>query len=132
MTPIIFPNYETSKAKLLNYEVYNVNKLVGTCLALLNHSMAVDSSIQHVRGFFTNGHEWALYEVHKEYVKRTNFFRPKYRGKDKYYFAKFFDDFEHIKAILGLIRYALCNFQLFKIFYFYSYIIYKTYQSYML
>jgi hypothetical protein len=110
MIPIIFPSYEKSRGKLLNYEIYNVNQIVGSSLALLEISSGIDSTIDHVRSFFTNGHEWALYEVHREYIKRTNFFRPNYKGKDKYYSAKFYDDYDHIKAILGLIRYGLCNY----------------------
>ncbi len=109
MIPIMFPNYEKSRAKLLNYEVYNINQLIGVSLAILNISSVTDPTIDHVRSFFTNGHEWALYEVHKDFVKRTNFFRPNYKGKDKYYTPKFFDDYDHIRAILGLIRYALCK-----------------------
>jgi len=110
MVPIIFPNYEKSKAKLLNYEVYDINQMIGVSLALLNISSMIDSSVSHVRSFFTNGHEWALYEIHKDFVKRTNFFKPSYVGRDKYYTPKFFDDYNHIKAVLGLIRYALCKF----------------------
>ena len=113
MIPIIFPNYEKSRAKLLNYEVYNINQMIGVSLAILNISAVIDPEVDHVRSFFTNGHEWALYEVHKDFVKRTNFFRPNYRGRDKYYTAKFFDDYDHIRSVLGLIRYGLCNFLLF-------------------
>jgi hypothetical protein len=110
MTPLVFPNSKKSKQRLLEYEIYNVNKIIGICLSLLNISNSLDSTVDHIRGFLTNGHEWSLFEVHKNYVKRTNFFLPKYKGKDKYYEAKFYDDINHIKAILGLIRYALCNF----------------------
>ena len=109
MMPIIFPSYEKSPGKLINYEVFNINQMIGILLALLNNCSLIDPSIDHVRGLFTNGHDWALFEVHKEYVKRTNFFRPSHRGKNKLYTPKFFDDYDHIKCVIGLIRYSLCR-----------------------
>jgi hypothetical protein len=62
-----------------------------------------------IKAIQTNGHEWSLLEIHEHHVKRTNIFKPSMYKIPKGYTPKFFDDYNHIRTIIGLIRYALSN-----------------------
>jgi hypothetical protein len=76
---------------------------------------SIDSSIEYVRCFHTDGHRWKLYEIHKTHVKKTKFFEPDpdSRSRNKNNIIKntktprFFDDYEHMLSVIGLIRYAM-------------------------
>ena len=109
MIPIIFPNTKKHIFTELIEDNFNVSQVVGTAMWILSHSKIPDPDLQFVRLFHTNGHKWCLYEVHEQYVKRTKFFIPSVVGerRDKSKLIKFFDDFNHIQNILGLIRFAL-------------------------
>jgi hypothetical protein len=75
---------------------------------------AIDPSIQYARCLHTDGHRWKLYEIHRTHVKKTKFFEPNPRSRisnEKLVkFSKqprFFDDYEHMLSIIGLIRYGM-------------------------
>jgi hypothetical protein len=61
----------------------------------------------------TDGHCWKLYEVHRSHVKKTKFFEPRdiRRQVDKKLMStpvsRFFDDYEHMLSVIGLIRFGL-------------------------
>ncbi len=85
------------------------------------------NDVEYIKGLFTNGHDWALYEVHENYVKKTDFFRPKmpynkekagYNGQNGHnsYMPKIFDDYGHLQAVIGLIRYAMSKFYIANIY----------------
>ncbi len=110
--PIVFPKYIKEESQF--YERYNNAQIVGIAYSLLknykiNYS---DNQIEYVKALQTNGHDWCLFEIHEHLVKRTNFFRPSLplslrNDSNNQYMPKFYDDFDHIRAVLGLIRYAL-------------------------
>jgi hypothetical protein len=81
----------TAYCLLKNYKLYHPDK----------------GDIQCIKAIQTNGHEWCLFEVHEDYVKKTTVFKPNMIARPKNYTPKIFDDFEHLKAVLGLIRYGL-------------------------
>ena len=75
---------------------------------------AIDPSIQYARCLHTDGHRWKLYEVHRTHVKKTKFFAPeensRINNEKLVRFSKqprFFDDYEHMLSIIGLIRYSM-------------------------
>lgn len=72
-----------------------------------NYKIHYNQDIEFVRAFHTNGHEWCLYEIHENYVKRTSFFKPKMVSVPINYTPKFYDDYSHIQAVIGLIRFAM-------------------------
>jgi len=119
MVPFIFPNLRKHYFSHMVEETFNINQVVGTAMWLLSHSKIPDPDMQFIRLFHTNGHKWCLYEVHEQYVKKTKFFTPSSIGvrKDPNKLLKFYDDYNHMQTILGLIRFALSNifFNLFKI-----------------
>lgn len=52
-----------------------------------------------------------MFEVHDNFVKKTKFFSPRKsqtQFKDGRIAPRFFDDYEHMLSVIGLIRYALC------------------------
>lgn len=116
MIPVIFPNLTKHIFSGFQEEDFNENQIIGTALWLLSHSKIPDADLQFIRLLHTNGHKWKLYEVHEQYVKKTKFFNPSVIGvrKDPTKLVKFFDDYNHIQTILGLIRFALSNFYLYK------------------
>ena len=74
----------------------------------------IDPSIQYARCLHTDGHRWKLYEVHRTHVKKTKFFAPdplsRLSNEKLVKFSKesrFFDDYEHMLSVVGLIRYAM-------------------------
>jgi hypothetical protein len=104
----LFPKSEKHKLFDIYYEDYNVASAVGVGLWLLSHSLIKDQDYNYVRVFQTNGHEWVLYEINEKIVKKTKFFSPKVKGtKQENYKPKFYDDYYHIQAVIGLIRYSL-------------------------
>jgi hypothetical protein len=75
---------------------------------------AIDPSIQYARCLHTDGHRWKLYEVHRTHVKKTKFFAPdpmsRINTEKLVRFSKqprFFDDYEHMLSVIGLIRYSM-------------------------
>jgi len=107
--PVIFPHYV--KEEGVYYERYNNAQIIGIAYCLLrNFKFNYGDDIQYVKAIQTNGHEWCLFEVHEHYVKKTNFFKPKMINPPLDYMPKFFDDYNHIKSALGLIRYAMSMF----------------------
>ena len=74
----------------------------------------IDPNIEYVRLIHTDGHRWRLYEVHRSHVKKTKFFEPRAslrQANNKIVRftsqARFFDDYEHMLSVIGLIRFAL-------------------------
>lgn len=76
----------------------------------------IDPSIEYARVMHTDGHRWKLYEIHRSHIKKTKFFipRPKTRktqeGRQQGMHtehARFFDDYEHMLSVIGLIRFAM-------------------------
>ena len=92
----------------INREDYNIASAVGVGLWLLAHSIVKDKDVNYVRIFQTNGHDWVLYEINQSIVKKTKFFTPKIKvAPINHYKPRFYDDYYHIQAVIGLIRYAL-------------------------
>ena len=82
----------------------------------LEHMNEIDPSIEYVRLMHTDGHRWKLYEVHRTHVKKTKFFEPNptIRENDPRQklvrftnTPRFFDDYDHMLSVIGLIRYAM-------------------------
>lgn len=74
----------------------------------------VDPSIEYVRLIHTDGHRWKLYEVHRTHVKKTKFFEPRSSLRENSNKlvrhttqARFFDDYEHMLSVVGMIRFAM-------------------------
>lgn len=70
----------------------------------------VDPDLNFARALYTNGHEWKLFEIHENFVKKTKFFVPKpsmARYDEGQLAPRFFDDYEHMLSIVGLLRFAL-------------------------
>ena len=74
----------------------------------------VDPSIEYVRLLHTDGHRWKLYEVHRSHVKKTKFFEAsasmRQNSSRLVRFTtqpRFFDDYEHMLSVVGLIRFAM-------------------------
>ncbi len=73
----------------------------------------VDPTIEYARVIHTDGHCWKLYEVHRSHVKKTKFFEPRNirHNNNKISLhtscARFFDDYEHMLSVIGLIRFAM-------------------------
>ena len=74
----------------------------------------VDPSIEYVRLLHTDGHRWKLYEVHRSHVKKTKFFEAsasmRQNSNRLVRFTtqpRFFDDYEHMLSVVGLIRFAM-------------------------
>ncbi len=110
--PIIFANVTKEPITKSYLEIYSEPQIVGTAYCLLkNYQLNFDSNeVEYVRAFHTNGHQWCLYEVHENYVKKTNFFTPQKLTHNKNSYPRFHDNYNHIQAVLGLIRFALSNF----------------------
>ena len=75
---------------------------------------AVDSTIQYARVMQTDGHNWKLYEVHRSHVKKTKFFSPRAQIRQNSQRVvqhtsnpRFFDDYEHMLSVIGMIRFAM-------------------------
>ena len=91
-----------------------MTQIVSCGLWCLEHMSEVDPSIEYVRLLHTDGHRWKLYEVHHSHVKKTKFFeaRPalRYNSNKLVRFTstpRFFDDYEHMLSVIGLIRFAM-------------------------
>lgn len=73
----------------------------------------IHPEIEYCRVIHTDGHCWKLYEVHRSHVKKTKFFEPRdiRRQVDKKLMttpvSRFFDDYEHMLSVIGLIRFGL-------------------------
>mmetsp|Transcript_4490 Transcript_4490/g.7654 ORF Transcript_4490/g.7654 Transcript_4490/m.7654 type:complete len:188 (+) Transcript_4490:457-1020(+) len=95
-------------------EFYPMTQAVGAGYWCLRHMSQVDPSIKYARCFHTDGHNWKLYEVHETHVKKTKFFVPnedsrRQSGQRMKFTSepRFFDDFDHMLSVIGLIRYAM-------------------------
>ena len=71
----------------------------------LEHMQAIDPTITYVRCIHTDGHIWKLYEVHRTHVKKTKFFEPRVLFKKSS--ARFFDDYNHMLSVVGMLRFAM-------------------------
>jgi hypothetical protein len=109
--PVIFPNVSKNRIVKGYIETHLDSQIVGTAYCLLkNYKLNFNSKdVEYVRAFQTNGHEWCLFEVHENYVKKTNFFSPQKKNKSQNDYSRFYDDYNHIQAVIGLIRFALSN-----------------------
>lgn len=73
----------------------------------------VDPTIEYARVFHTDGHCWKLYEVHRSHVKKTKFFQPRMLRHNSNRVSlhtntpRFFDDYEHMLSVIGLIRFGM-------------------------
>lgn len=97
-------------------ETYPLTQIVSAGLWCLEHMNAIDPTIQYARCLHTDGHRWKLYEVHKTHVKKTKFFSPDPKSRisdaslNSVKFsrdARFFDDYEHMLSVIGMIRFAM-------------------------
>jgi hypothetical protein len=107
--PIIFPRYEKEDGQY--YERYSNAQIIGIAHCLLqnfkiNYAKNDSNDITFIRAIQTNGHDWCLLEIHDHYVKKTNYFRPSMMNPPPGYVPKLFDNYNHIRTIIGLIRYA--------------------------
>ena len=77
---------------------------------------AIDPTITYTRCLHTDGHRWKLYEIHKTHIKKTKFFTPspakRLNDPSQDYVmvsrdARFFDDYDHMLSVIGLIRFAM-------------------------
>ena len=74
----------------------------------------IDPQIEYARVIHTNGHHWKLYEIHRTHIKKTKFFKPRDALRQatnrRVMFtteARFFDDYEHMLSIIGMLRFAM-------------------------
>ena len=74
--------------------------MTGAATWCLEHTKAIDSEFQFCRSLYTNGHMWKAYEVHDNYVKKTDFFKPT-TG------PLFYNDYDLMLSVIGLIRFVL-------------------------
>lgn len=111
MIPIVFSIYDKKFRTSEDFERFNQAQIVAIGYSLLTNCKLLKSDdgeeVQHIRALHTNGHDWALYEIHDNFVKKTNFFKPKVHNRDADYYPRFYDNYNHMQAVLGLIRYAL-------------------------
>ncbi len=110
VVPVVFPRYEKEEGQF--YERYSNAQLIGMAHCLLqnfkiNYAKNDSNDTQFIKAIQTNGHDWCLLEIHEHYVKKTNFFRPSMMNPPSGYVPKIFDDYNHIRTVIGLIRYAL-------------------------
>lgn len=118
MLPIVFSTEiekEHMWQKIGYEEFFNSAQVVGIGYSILTNCKILDEKVEHVRAFHTNGHIWQLHEIFDNFTKKTNFFKPATNTNisnlrnEITFQPKFWEDFNHIQTILGLIRYALCN-----------------------
>ena len=69
----------------------------------------IDPTIEYSRVIHTDGHCWKLYEIHRSHIKKTKFFQPRMlRTKALHTNSpRFFDDYEHMLSVIGLLRFAM-------------------------
>ena len=98
----------------LTSETFRMQQAVSAGLWCLEHMNEKDPSIEYARVIQTDGHNWKLYEVHLSHVKKTKFFKPRPNlraaNNSKVMFtnqARFFDDYEHMLSVVGLLRFAM-------------------------
>ena len=114
LMPIFFPTSRRPEEGTLQIEQFPLTQVISAGYWCLEHMSAIDPSIQYARCLHTDGHRWKLYEIHKTHVKKTKFFEPSPRSRlsnEKLVkFSKvprFFDDYEHMLSVIGLIRYSM-------------------------
>ena len=112
--PIFFPVTSRPRSGFLEIEEYPLSQVVSAGLWCLEHMSSIDPSIQYARCLHTDGHRWKLYEVHRTHVKKTKFFAPepnaRLANESLVKFTsepRFFDDYEHMLSVIGMIRYAM-------------------------
>ena len=112
--PIFFPVTSRPRSGFLEIEEYPLSQVVSAGLWCLEHMSSIDPSIQYARCLHTDGHRWKLYEVHRTHVKKTKFFSPdpnaRLVNESLVKFTsepRFFDDYEHMLSVIGMIRYAM-------------------------
>ncbi|CDW81482.1 UNKNOWN [Stylonychia lemnae] len=116
LVPIFFPIQETNFYAPFQHEKFSISQAISCGLWSLEHMNDIDPSIEYVRVLQTDGHRWKLYEIHRTHVKKTKFFEPRADLRQNSYKNKvvrntqqgrFFDDYEHMLSVIGLIRYAM-------------------------
>lgn len=50
--------------------------MVGVGTWCLDHMKAIDKDYTFSRGLYTNGHFWKIFEIHDNYVKKSDWFKP--------------------------------------------------------
>ncbi len=77
------------------------------------HGKPYDHPSHFSRVLITNGHMWRLLELHANHVKKSKFLMPSQlsgplcRYKEKSMPILFYEDYEHMLGVVGLIRFAL-------------------------
>lgn len=114
LVPIFFPVSRGSTHTPFISEQFNLTQIVSCGIWSLEHMSDVDPSIEYVRLLHTDGHRWKLYEVHRSHVKKTKFFEPSSTMRQNSNRLvrhttqpRFFDDYEHMLSVIGLIRFAM-------------------------
>lgn len=114
LLPIFFPIQDNNNSTAFTTETFPMSQIVSCGSWCIEHMNDVDPSIDYVRAFHTDGHRWKLYEVHRSHVKKTKFFEPRASMRQSsnklVRFTsqpRFFDDYEHMLSVIGLIRFAM-------------------------
>ena len=109
--PVLFPKEIYKNDMNFIQEIYSPQRIVSIGLWWREHMHNVDKDLKFWRALYTNGHQWRLFEIHDNFVKKTAFFTPRkefVRYDEGWFTPRFFDDYEHMLSIIGLIRFALC------------------------
>ena len=114
LLPIFFPIQDSNNSTAFTTETFAMSQIVSCGSWCIEHMNDVDPSIDYVRAFHTDGHRWKLYEIHRSHVKKTKFFEPRASVRQSsnklVRFTsqpRFFDDYEHMLSVIGLIRFAM-------------------------
>jgi len=114
LLPIFFPIQDSNNSTAFTTETFAMSQIVSCGSWCIEHMNDVDQSIDYVRAFHTDGHRWKLYEIHRSHVKKTKFFEPRASVRQSsnklVRFTsqpRFFDDYEHMLSVIGLIRFAM-------------------------
>lgn len=114
MLPVFFPIQRTSSLTPFTSESFPITQAISAGLWCLEHMNDVDDSIKYCRVMQTDGHTWKLLEVHRSHVKKTKFFHPRdnirqssQRVVQHTETPRFFDDYDHMLSVIGLIRFAM-------------------------
>ena len=75
--PILFPKELYQKNMDFIQEIYSPQRIVSTGLWCRAHMNYIDPDLTFWRALYTNGHQWSLYEIHDNFIKKTPFFEPR-------------------------------------------------------
>ena len=119
--PVLF-SQEHKGGSMTRQAYFNIHQAVGVAYWALEHKKRVEYSSfkkpfvhpsHFSRVLMTNGHMWRLLEMHSKHVKKSKFLTPHSLNGP---FARtvykdqpilFFEDYTHMKGVIGLIRFAL-------------------------